>query len=48
MSVLEGPRKEVRHVVKDGSTYWVEFKDGRIVFGDGRTCGEDEVVHLPP
>ena len=48
MSVLEGPRKEVRHVVKDGSEYWVEFKDGRIVFSDGRTCGEDEVVHLPP
>ena len=38
MSVLEGPRKEVRHVVKDGSEYWVEFKDGRIVFSDGRTC----------
>ena len=38
MSVLEGPRREVRHVVKDGSAYWVEFKDGRIVFGDGRTC----------
>jgi hypothetical protein len=48
MSVLEGPRKEVRHLVKDGSEYWVEFKDGRIVFSDGRTCGEDEVVHLPP
>jgi 5-oxopent-3-ene-1,2,5-tricarboxylate decarboxylase/2-hydroxyhepta-2,4-diene-1,7-dioate isomerase len=48
MSVLEGPRKEVRHVVKDGSEYWVEFKDGRIVFSDGRTCSEDEVVHLPP
>ena len=48
MSVLEGPRKEVRHVMKDGSAYWVEFKDGRIVFGDGRTCGEEEVVHLPP
>ena len=47
MSVLEGPRKEVRHVVKDGSEYWVEFKDGRIVFSDGRTCGEDEVMHLP-
>ena len=48
MSVLEGPRKEVRHVMKDGSEYWVEFKDGRIVFADGRTCSEDEVVHLPP
>jgi hypothetical protein len=48
MSVLQGPRKEARHVVKDGRTYWVEFKDGKIVFGDGRTCGEDEVVHLPP
>jgi 5-oxopent-3-ene-1,2,5-tricarboxylate decarboxylase/2-hydroxyhepta-2,4-diene-1,7-dioate isomerase len=48
MSLLKRPRKEVRHVVKDGSAYWGEFKDGRIVFGDGRTCGEDEVVHLPP
>ncbi len=36
-------------MVKDGSEYWVEFKDGRIVFSDGRTSrGEDEVVHLPP
>ena len=48
MSVLEVPRKEVRRVMKDGSEYWVEFKDGRIVFSDGRTCSEDEVVHLPP
>ena len=48
MSVLEGPRREVRHVIKDGSEHWVEFKDGRIVFADGRSCGEDEVVHLPP
>ena len=32
MSVLEGPRKEIRHVMKDGSAYWVEFKDGKIVF----------------
>ena len=38
MSVLEGPRREVRHVVKDG----------RIIFGDGHTRGEDEVQHLPP
>ena len=48
MSVLEGPRKEVRHVIKDGSAYWVEFKDGRIVFADGRTADEKDVVHLPP
>ena len=32
MSVLEGPRREVRHVIKDGSEHWVEFRDGRIVF----------------
>ena len=30
MSVLEGPRKEIRHVMKDGSAYWVEYKDGKI------------------
>jgi 5-oxopent-3-ene-1,2,5-tricarboxylate decarboxylase/2-hydroxyhepta-2,4-diene-1,7-dioate isomerase len=48
MSALEGPRKEIRHVMKEGSAYWVEFEDDRIVFADGRTCGEDEVVHLPP
>ena len=48
MSVLEGPRKEIRHVMKDGSAYWVEFKDGKIVFADGRTADEKDVVHLPP
>ena len=48
MSVLEGKRREVRHVMKDGSAYWVEFKDGLIVFADGRTCDERDVVHLPP
>ena len=48
MSVLEGPRKEVRHVIKDGSEHWVEFRDGKIVFADGRTCDEKDVVHLPP
>ena len=35
MSVLEGPRREVPHVIKDGGEPWVEFKDGRIVFSDG-------------
>ena len=48
MSVLEGPRKEIRRVMKDGSAYWAEFKDGRIHFADGRTAEETDVVHLPP
>src|SRR5437762_2451194 len=48
MSVLEGPRREIRRVMKDGSVYWGEFRDGRIHLADGRSCGEGEVVHLPP
>ena len=48
MSVLDGPRREVRRVMKGGSEYWVEFKDGRIHFADGRTADEKDVVHLPP
>lgn len=48
MSVLEGKRREIRHVIWNGSEHWVEFKDNRIVFNDGRSCSEDEVVHLPP
>ena len=34
--------------MKDGSAYWVEFRDDKIVFADGRTCEEKDVVHLPP
>ena len=45
MSVLAGPRKEVRHVIKDGTAYWTTFRDGRIHFADGRSCDESEVVH---
>ena len=41
MSVLEGPRREIRRVVWNGSEHWTEFKDGRVVFADGRSCGED-------
>jgi len=38
---------EVTGFLTEGA-YWVEFKDDRIVFADGRSCREDEVVHLPP
>ena len=48
MSVLEGKRREVRRVIWQGSEHWCEFRDGRIVFADGRSCAEKDVVHLPP
>jgi 5-oxopent-3-ene-1,2,5-tricarboxylate decarboxylase/2-hydroxyhepta-2,4-diene-1,7-dioate isomerase len=48
MSVLEGKRREVRRVIWQGSEHWCEYEGGRIVFADGRSCEEKDVVHLPP
>ncbi len=48
MSVLEGPRRELRHVVYRGSSYWADYRDGELHLGDGRVVPERDVLHLPP
>ena len=48
MSVLNGPRRETRRVLHDGTAYEAEFVDGRIRLADGRSFDPSEVTHLPP
>ncbi|HEX4111161.1 MAG TPA: fumarylacetoacetate hydrolase family protein [Stellaceae bacterium] len=48
MSVLDGPRSELRHVVYGGSAYWANYENGELQLGDGRIVAEREVTYLPP
>lgn len=48
MSVLDGPRSEMRHVVHGGSTYWAAYENGELRLQDGRLIPEREVTYLPP
>jgi 5-oxopent-3-ene-1,2,5-tricarboxylate decarboxylase / 2-hydroxyhepta-2,4-diene-1,7-dioate isomerase len=48
MSVLDGPRRELRHVVHNGTAYWAEYRQGELHLGDGRVLAERAVQHLPP
>jgi 5-oxopent-3-ene-1,2,5-tricarboxylate decarboxylase / 2-hydroxyhepta-2,4-diene-1,7-dioate isomerase len=48
MSVLDGPRSELRHVVHGGSTYWAAYENGELRLADGRLIAERDVRYLPP
>ncbi len=49
MSVLDGPRREMRRILYEGSVYWVTAReDGRLELADGRLVAEKEARHLPP
>src|SRR6185312_10545355 len=48
MSVLDGPRKELRHVVHGGSAYWATYENGELRLDDGRLIAERDVTYLPP
>jgi 5-oxopent-3-ene-1,2,5-tricarboxylate decarboxylase/2-hydroxyhepta-2,4-diene-1,7-dioate isomerase len=49
MSVLDGPRKEKRHILVGDDAHWVTVNDaGLLVLDDGRELSENNVVHLPP
>jgi len=48
MSVLEGPRRELRRIVFGGTAYWAEYRAGELHLGDGRVLSERMVEHLPP
>lgn len=47
MSVLEGPRRELRRVLVGGSAYWAEPIDQGLRLADGRII-EGPVTYLPP
>jgi 5-oxopent-3-ene-1,2,5-tricarboxylate decarboxylase/2-hydroxyhepta-2,4-diene-1,7-dioate isomerase len=48
MTVLNGPRRELRRVVHEGTAYWADYRDGKLHLGDGRVVPEHEVVHMAP
>ena len=48
MSVLDGPRRELRRVIHGGASCWAEFDDGVLRLADGRSVDPREVTHLPP
>lgn len=47
MNVLEGPRRELRHILIGGSAYWAEPVAQGLQLADGRII-EGPVTHLPP
>ena len=48
MSVLDGPRQEIRRVLHEGQPKWVRPDGERLVLGDGRSIHEAEAIYLPP
>jgi len=48
MNVLQGPRREVRRVVYNGSSYWATVEGEALRLADGRLVQVSEVTHLPP
>jgi len=48
MSVLDGPRREMRKVTIAGSAYWAEPVEGGLRLADGRLVDEGTVRYLPP
>ena len=48
MHVLEGPRREIRRIMLEGSAYWAEPVAGGLRLADGREVEEQAVRYLPP
>lgn len=48
MSVLDGPRTEVRRILNDGISQWVTAEGDELVFCDGRRIKEADATYLPP
>jgi 5-oxopent-3-ene-1,2,5-tricarboxylate decarboxylase/2-hydroxyhepta-2,4-diene-1,7-dioate isomerase len=48
MSVLDGPRTEVRRILHEGQPQWVTPEGDALLLGDGRRLAEAEVTYLPP
>ncbi len=48
MSVLDGPREELRRIFYEGTPHWVRPSDDRLLLADGRSLAEKDAVYLPP
>lgn len=48
MSVLEGPRREIRRILHEGVASWVTCDGDELVLGDGRRVREEAATHLAP
>jgi len=48
MSVLDGPRRELRRIYHEGVPCWVTPDGDELVLGDGRRVQEAAAVYLPP
>lgn len=50
MSVLDGPRREIRRILDDGTPQWVTPSDDgtELILGNGRRVAEATATYLPP
>src|SRR5215831_17416248 len=48
MSVLDGPRREVRRIVMGGRIHLCRLEGDDLVLDDGRTLPEAQAVYHPP
>lgn len=48
MNVLQGPRRELRRVIFNGSPHFAVPEDDQLRLGDGRLVAADEAIHLAP
>jgi 5-oxopent-3-ene-1,2,5-tricarboxylate decarboxylase/2-hydroxyhepta-2,4-diene-1,7-dioate isomerase len=48
MSVLDGPRSEMRRILNGGVPSWVRVDGEDLVLGDGRRVPESSATYLPP
>ena len=48
MSVLDGPREELRRIFFEGTQQWVRPEGAELLLNDGRRLAEAEAIYLPP
>ena len=48
MSVFEGPRRELRRIIHQGTPYWATPEGEHLRLADGRLIAEQDVAYLAP
>jgi 5-oxopent-3-ene-1,2,5-tricarboxylate decarboxylase/2-hydroxyhepta-2,4-diene-1,7-dioate isomerase len=48
LSVLDGPRRELRRILLGGTPHWTRLEGDELVLGDGRRVEEASASYLPP
>jgi 5-oxopent-3-ene-1,2,5-tricarboxylate decarboxylase/2-hydroxyhepta-2,4-diene-1,7-dioate isomerase len=48
MSALEGPRREIRRILHEGTPQWVRLDGDLLLLGDGRRVREADATYLAP